>query len=60
MADLRDNYDRAQRKFETAEANLKKYDAFEICNHKTFLITVLRFRNRSDRSTVQMKTMLIK
>ncbi|CAF0979051.1 unnamed protein product [Adineta ricciae] len=35
MADLRDNYDRALKKFETAEANLKK------------------FRNRSDRSTVQ-------
>lgn len=37
MADLRDNYERALRKFEVAETNLKKYDVLEIFNHKTSL-----------------------
>lgn len=38
MTELRDNYDKAQRKLETADSNLKKFVLFFKISIKIFLI----------------------
>ncbi|CAF3952966.1 unnamed protein product [Rotaria sordida] len=48
MTELRDNYEKAQQKLETADANLKMF-LFLLFKIKNVLIILLRFHTRSDR-----------
>ncbi|CAF1476562.1 unnamed protein product [Rotaria sordida] len=48
MTKLRDNYEKAQQKLETADANLKMF-LFLLFKIKNVLIILLRFHTRSDR-----------
>ncbi|CAF1041609.1 unnamed protein product [Rotaria sordida] len=51
MTEVRNNYEKAQRKLETADANLKKF-LFLLFKIKNVLIVLLTFQTRSDRLTL--------